>query len=108
MRDLARSWADAARSSADVCRLADFPAREFWGEVVKPEVLTSRTVTYNRQKALSDEPHTILSDESGVGPGLAQMWQRSAQSSSRCRNGEPGPGADVAAVSPIPVQMWQR
>ena len=79
MRDLAKSWADVARSSADVCKLADFPTREFWGDVpvgdvVKPEALTSRTVTYNRQTTLSDGPHTILSDGSGVGPGLAQMW----------------------------------
>ena len=31
-----------------------------------------------------------------------------AQSRCRCGSGEPSPGADVAAVSPVPVQMWQR
>ncbi len=25
----------------------------------------------------------------------------------RCGGGEPSPGADVAGVSPVPVQMWQ-
>ena len=36
-----------------------------------------------------------------------QMWQRSAQSRCRCGGGEPSPGADVAGVSPVPVQMWR-
>ena len=31
-----------------------------------------------------------------------------AQSRCRCGSGEPSPGADVAAASPIPVQMWQQ
>ena len=31
-----------------------------------------------------------------------------AQSRRRCGSGEPSPGADVAAVSPVSVQMWQR
>ncbi len=29
-----------------------------------------------------------------------------ARSRCRCGGGEPGPGADVAGVSPVPVQMW--
>ena len=32
---------------------------------------------------------------------------RRAQSRCRCGSGEPSPGADVAAVSPVPMQMWQ-
>jgi hypothetical protein len=31
----------------------------------------------------------------------------SRQSRCRCGRGESSPGADVAAVSPVPVQMWQ-
>jgi hypothetical protein len=31
-----------------------------------------------------------------------------AQSRRRCGSGEPSPGADVAAVSRVPAQMWQR
>ena len=34
--------------------------------------------------------------------------QRRAQSRRRCGSGAPSPGADVAAVCPVPVQMWQR
>ena len=30
-----------------------------------------------------------------------------AESRCRCGRGEPSPGADVAGVSPVPVQMWQ-
>jgi hypothetical protein len=30
-----------------------------------------------------------------------------AMSRCRCGRGEPSPGADVAGVSPVPVQMWQ-
>jgi hypothetical protein len=33
------------------------------------------------------------------------IWR--ARSRRRCGRGEPGPGADVAGVSPVPVQMWQ-
>ena len=33
-----------------------------------------------------------------------QMWQQSRR---RCGRGEPSPGADVAEVSRVPVQMWQ-
>ena len=35
-----------------------------------------------------------------------QMWQRRAESRCRCGSGEPSPEADVAAVRPVPVQMW--
>ena len=31
-----------------------------------------------------------------------------AQSRCRCGSGEPSPGADVAAASPVPVSMWER
>jgi hypothetical protein len=30
------------------------------------------------------------------------------QSQRRCGRGGPSPGADVAGVSPVPVQMWER
>jgi hypothetical protein len=36
----------------------------------------------------------------------AQMWQWRAWSRCRYGTGEPSPGADVAAVSPVLVQMW--
>ncbi len=38
------------------------------------------------------------------------QWQRRAQSRCRCHNVsgvEPGTGADVAGVSPVPVHMWE-
>jgi hypothetical protein len=47
-------------------------------------------------------------DVGGAGPspraevgGWAQSWRRFAR-------GEPSPGADVASVSPVPVQMWHQ
>ena len=56
----------------------------------------------------------------GVSPVPAQMWlgvspvvtqlrapRAQAQSRRRCGGGEPSPGADVAGVSPVQVQMWQ-
>ena len=50
-------------------------------------------------------------------PVPVQMWQGRAQSRCRCERGEPqslcgcgrgepSPGADVAGVSPVPVQTW--
>ena len=35
------------------------------------------------------------------------MWEALAESRRRCGRVEPGPGADVAGASPVPVQMWQ-
>ena len=54
-------------------------------------------------------------DRGGVSPACAQKRQRCAQSRSRFASlvevqmwkGEPGPGADVAAVRPVPEQTWQ-
>jgi len=40
-----------------------------------------------------------------VSPVPAQMWQRRAQSRRRCGSGERSPGEDVAAMSPVPVQL---
>ena len=42
----------------------------------------------------------------GASPVLVQMWPGWAQSWCRYGSGEPSPGADVAGVSPAPVQMW--
>ena len=36
-----------------------------------------------------------------------QLRAPEGQSRCRCGRGEPGPGADVAGVSPVPVQMGQ-
>jgi hypothetical protein len=37
----------------------------------------------------------------------AQCSRAACQTRCRCGRGEPSPGADVAQVSPIPVQMWK-
>jgi hypothetical protein len=43
-------------------------------------------------------------------PVLVQMWNGMSpvplQMCHRCCSGEPGPGADLAAASPVPVMMW--
>jgi hypothetical protein len=46
--------------------------------------------------------HASQSGDAGGLPSVA------AQSRCRCGRGESGPGADVAAVSPVLVQMWRR
>jgi hypothetical protein len=40
-----------------------------------------------------------------VSPVLAQMWAGGAQSRRRCATGAPSRGADVAGLSPVPLQM---
>ena len=42
------------------------------------------------------------------GPVPVQMWQGWAQFRCRCGRGRPSPGADVAGVGPVPVQMSER
>ena len=39
-------------------------------------------------------------------PVPVQMWAGRARSRCRCGSGEPSPGADVAAASLVPGQMW--
>jgi hypothetical protein len=48
-------------------------------------------------------------DEHGVPlPKFVRALGGEPQSRCRCGRGEPSPGSDVAGVSPVPVQMWQR
>jgi hypothetical protein len=39
-------------------------------------------------------------------PGSVDLQQQGAPSRCRCGRSEPGPGADVGGVRPVPVQMW--
>ena len=38
---------------------------------------------------------------------VESLWVQPSQSRRRCGSGERSPGADVAAVSAVPAQMWQ-
>ena len=50
---------------------------------------------------VDDTRFVELQVEPAAGPNLAQSRRR-------CGSSEPSPGADVAGVSPVPAQMWQR
>ena len=39
--------------------------------------------------------------------GQPEVYLQSGRSRCRCGSGETSPDADVAGVSPVPVQMWQ-
>jgi hypothetical protein len=56
-------------------------------------------------------PFGCSESTSGIpGIGISRVRSTSCIQPSRfgCGSGEPGPGADVAAVSAVLVSMWQR
>ena len=57
---------------------------------------------------LEGAPFTVQTERGTIKvlPGPVQMWQGWAQSRCRSGSGNPSPGADVAGVSPVLVQMW--
>ena len=57
------------------------------------------TVRWHAASSLAGASTNIVCD--------VEMWQGQARSRCRCGRVEPNPGADVAGLSPIPVQMWQ-
>ena len=53
-------------------------------------------------------PPVLVQMWPGWSPVSLQLRLRRAQSHCRCGSGEPGPDAEKAGASPVPVQMWEN
>jgi hypothetical protein len=65
---------------------------------VRPHEMPDDVSTARRQRA----PRAWLASPATQGDCIASRFAGGAQP-----DGEPSPGADVVAVGPVPVQMWQ-
>ena len=62
---------------------------------------TSHERNTKRKRWVRKRCHRLVECRPGV-----QMWHGRVQSGRRCGRGESSPGADVAGLRPVPVQMW--
>jgi hypothetical protein len=77
--------------------------------VDRPSPLSRRSTLSTPDDTVRTARHSVVREAQG-GPaatGGREYAMPLSHSRCRCGRGEPGPGADVAGVSPVPVQMWQ-
>ena len=97
------------RSPVPICGLQLESFLPKAGGRVRPSHICPRPspICVRIQRASANQ-HTACTIGQAVGAlHFGAACERGAQPRCRCGGGEPSPGADVAGVSPVPVQMWR-
>ena len=90
-----------------LCAACNMQPAKMWAAIRGDVETMRRLIAFGADaNAADDAGYTPLLHVS-LRATLARARHWCAQSRCRCGRGEPSPGADVAGVSPVLVQMWQ-